>query len=65
MTLQDRQGRIDELFAEAIDVPSSHRDSFLDDACANDPPEIRANVDKLLAVDAIAQTVLPVFRAPQ
>ena len=36
-----------DVFHEAVEVPPQDRDSFLDDACANDP-ELRAEVQRLL-----------------
>ena len=49
MTAPHRQ-RIRELFAQAADLPAEERGAFLDDACRREP-ELRAELDVLLAVD--------------
>lgn len=51
MESNDRQRRIDELFAEAIAHPDSAQQAYLDSACASDPAEIRAEVERLLMMD--------------
>ena len=42
--------RTRELFAQAADLPAEERGAFLDDACRREP-ELRAELDALLAVD--------------
>ncbi len=55
MTPDNKQQRIDALFAQAVSLPVSEQAEFLDRASANDPPEIRAEIEKLLAMDEQAR----------
>ncbi len=43
--------RVQELFLDAVDLPSGERDRFLDEACRGDA-ELRRDVDSLLAADS-------------
>jgi len=40
--------RIEELFAQAVELPAAQRSAFLDQACAGDPRS-RAEIESLLA----------------
>ena len=48
-----RWQRIDDVFGQALDVPSEHREAFLDEACGGDQ-ELRRAVERLLAADNAA-----------
>jgi serine/threonine-protein kinase len=54
--------RLDALFAEAVTVPAAERARWLDAHCSDDP-ELRRELERLLAADAIADGVLE--RAPE
>lgn len=43
--------RVQELFAEAVELPAAERSAFLDQACGDDQ-ELRGRVEELLAADA-------------
>jgi serine/threonine protein kinase len=45
-----RWREVDQLFAEALEVPAAERPAFLDAACAGDPA-LRRDVERLLAAD--------------
>lgn len=47
MNPEIRQDRIDEVFAEAVELPADMRQSFLNSACNGDA-DIRAEIEKLL-----------------
>ena len=49
--------RLDALFAEAVNVPPPERERWLDAHCGDDA-ELRHELDRLLAADAIAEGVL-------
>jgi len=49
-----RWREIDDLFAEALDRPPAERGAFLDAACGGDP-ELRREVERLLAADSESQ----------
>ena len=53
----ERRQRIEAIFDEALDRPSSQRDAFLDSACAGDP-ELRAEAEALLAAHERAEGIL-------
>ena len=46
MTSEERQARIDELFQQAIDLPSDDRVRFLERECTDDEAEIRREVER-------------------
>ena len=45
------QGRIDAVFLEALKTPPHEQPAFLDEACRNDPPKIRREVERMLRAD--------------
>jgi len=49
-TARDRWQRVEEILDETLDMPTSQRAAFLDEACAGDP-QLRAEVEELLADD--------------
>ncbi|HWM89328.1 MAG TPA: protein kinase [Thermoanaerobaculia bacterium] len=53
----ERWQRIEALFDEALDLPAGERGAFLDEACAGDP-ELRAQVEAMLAADGAADGFL-------
>ncbi len=59
---EDRRGRVWELFDEAADLPPEARAAFLDAACRG-APELRAEVESLLAHDA-DEDAAGVFKSP-
>ena len=48
--MTDRHARLTEVFLAALDLPNEERETYLTEACRNDP-EMRADVEKLLEVD--------------
>jgi serine/threonine protein kinase len=57
LTGADRWRQIDEVFAEALERSPAERAAFLDAACAGDP-EMRLEVERLLAADESSATFL-------
>ena len=55
MQPEDKQQRIETLYGHVVQLSAPERAAFLDEACANDPPEIRAEVEKLLAINKQAR----------
>ena len=55
MKSEDQQERIEDLFSKVIALSQSTRSVFLDQACADDPAEIRLEVERLLALDDAAE----------
>ena len=53
----ERWQQVDKLFEQALETEPSRRSSFLDEACAGDP-ELRREVESLLAYDGQAQQLL-------
>ncbi len=53
----DRLGRAADLFDQAAELPAADRPAFLDRACAGDP-DLRQDVEALLAADARAEGFL-------
>jgi tetratricopeptide (TPR) repeat protein len=53
----ERWRRIDTIFSAAVDLPQDRRAAYLDDACAGQP-ELRAEVEAMLAGDAEAQSAV-------
>jgi tetratricopeptide (TPR) repeat protein len=53
----ERWRRIDEVFEQALAVPPSEREAFLDSTCAGDA-DLRSEVESLLRADAQAGTFL-------
>src|SRR5690349_18703755 len=51
----DRWNRIKTIFSEAVELPQAERCQFLDAVCADDP-DLRSEVEKLLAQAAQSQT---------
>jgi hypothetical protein len=47
----DHEQRIEELFAKAKDLGQDEQKTFLNEACRDDPPEVRQRLEKLLAAD--------------
>src|SRR5262245_51599450 len=54
MNPDDRNRRLYDLFDQAVDLPTAERPAFLDRACGDDP-ELRADVERLLARQERAQ----------
>ena len=52
-----RWGRIDDLFAAALELPAGERAAFLEAACAGDA-ELRLQVERLIAADERGGTLL-------
>jgi serine/threonine protein kinase/tetratricopeptide (TPR) repeat protein len=50
----DRWRLVDRIFEQVLDLPAAQRQTFLDDACLNDPP-LREQVAALLSFDEKAQ----------
>ena len=44
----DNWRRVDKIYDEVLGKPAEEREQFLDRACADDPPEVRDSVEKLL-----------------
>ena len=53
----DDHDRISEIFLKACDLPPEEQKQFLDEACAG-RPELRADVESILAHDERASAVL-------
>ncbi len=53
----ERWRAIDQVFAEALEISPAERQAFLDTACAGDP-EMRLEVERLLAADEESSTFL-------
>jgi serine/threonine protein kinase len=53
----ERWQQIDRIFQAALEIAPTERDAFLDDACKDDP-ELRQEVEALLACDATAGSFL-------
>ena len=57
MMRPERYKHVDELFQSALELPPNRRAVFLDQACSNDP-ELREEVDALLASDEQAASFI-------
>jgi predicted ATPase len=55
----DSARRIEELFAEAVDIPAAERSGWLAERCSD--PTLRRELEELLAADARSAGVLDVF----
>ncbi|MCO6511749.1 MAG: protein kinase [Aridibacter famidurans] len=62
---KERWQRLEQIFAEAADLPADDRERWLDDACAGDR-EMRAEIARMLRADAEADGLIdsPVFESP-
>lgn len=62
---KERWQRLENIFAEAVEIPADQRERWLDDACAGDP-EMRSEIGRMIDADAAAEGVIdsPVFASP-
>jgi ribosomal protein S27E len=63
MTPEDREQRIEELFAKAKDLKAEEQTAFLDEACPDDPA-VRQRVNELLQADHRRKELRRLAEAP-
>ena len=54
MTPEERRTRVYELFDKVVEMSRSERRAYLDEACIEDPREVRDAVERLLEADEAA-----------